>query len=90
MSAFYVDMVEDAWSRPCQLHPADCAGDVVDALNDYTNARLRIEEAESVHDDHELAAAVAALANRPTLPATSWLSLDAMLPPHRNSEKGSA
>jgi hypothetical protein len=82
MSAFYVDLADgDNWSRPCELDPPDCAGEVVDALNDYTGARERIEQAAPLHADQDLATAIAALAHPPTFPPTPWPSLDAMLPP---------
>jgi AbiV family abortive infection protein len=90
MRAVYVDLLNgDAWSRPCDLDPQDCADEVQNAINDYTNARLRcIEEAATIHGDHQLAEAVAALMQRPTFPPTPQLSIEAMLPPsHAHARK---
>jgi hypothetical protein len=62
MGAFYVDSADDnGWSKPCDLDPPDCANEVVDVINDYVNAKLRIEEAASVHQDNQLASAIAGL-----------------------------
>jgi hypothetical protein len=81
MRAFYVDLADGGvWLRPCDLDPQDCADEVLNAINDCNNARLRIEEAALVHGNHQLAEAVAALAYRTTFPLIPQPSMGALLP----------
>jgi AbiV family abortive infection protein len=63
MRSFYVDLSPEgsSWLRPRELSPKDCADTVTDAINDYTNARERIEQAGLLHNDQALATAIAAL-----------------------------
>jgi AbiV family abortive infection protein len=78
MRAFYVDLSSEGsnWLRPSELSSKGCADIVTDAINDYTNARERIEQAWPLHDDHALAAAIAALPERVTLPAPRHISTE--------------
>jgi AbiV family abortive infection protein len=81
MSASYVDLVDgDNWSRPCDLDAQGCADDVVSAMNDYTAARLRVEETATIHGDDQLAKAAASLADRPALPPIPPPSIEAIMP----------
>ena len=86
MSAFYVDLADDqSWSRPIDLDPRVCANEFVDAMNDYTNARDRIEQAAELHDDHQLAGAIVGLTNPPMFPPIRWPPVEVMLPPSKKS-----
>ena len=76
----------DGWSRPATLLPQLCADDVSQALNDYRLAQLRVNEAGPIHRDAELANAVAALADRPTLPDAPLLSYAAAMPSDRATD----
>jgi AbiV family abortive infection protein len=79
--AIYVDLGDDdTWLRPSDLMPQVCADEVQTALNDYRSAKLRVEEAASIHQDSQLADAVNALVNRPTLRETPLISIAAGLP----------
>jgi hypothetical protein len=90
MSAFYVDFVDgDVWSAPCDLDPQKCADEVIDAVNDYTLARMRIDEAATVHEDHRLAEAVAA-SGGPVLPPSPRISIEASLPSAAASPRAGA
>ena len=55
MSATYVDLAEDGWSRPCDLNPADGANELQDAVNDYTSAGVVVflETAIRRTSDHD-------------------------------------
>jgi hypothetical protein len=69
MSALYVDLADDdTWSKPSDLDPDDCKGEVVIANLDYIDARAHI------HEDRSIATAVASLVRPPTFPPTQWPS----------------
>jgi AbiV family abortive infection protein len=82
MRAFYVDFSAEgvSWLRPCELSPKACAEIVTDAINDYTLARERIEQAAPLYDDHALAAAIAALPERADLPPPRHIPFEIVAP----------
>jgi len=67
MSAFYVDLDDDGWSRPSDLDPRDCLREVQEAVSDYFGASDKISR-WVIHDDKPLAQAIAALPEKPTFP----------------------
>jgi hypothetical protein len=83
VALFSVDLADDVRSRPGDLDPPVCASEVVDAMNDYTGARGRIQQAAVLHDDHQLASAIAALTNPPTIPPTPRSSIEVVLLPSK-------
>ena len=72
LSAFYVDLNDrGTWDRPIDLQPSECRRHVVDACNDYVNAREQAVWVE-VSNDIELSQAFAQLADKPELPQGTW------------------
>jgi AbiV family abortive infection protein len=82
MRAFYVDLSSEgsSWLRPSDLSPKTCADTITDAINDYSNARERIEQAGPLHDDHALVSAIAALPQRIDLPPSRHIPFELVAP----------
>ncbi|HWO01246.1 MAG TPA: AbiV family abortive infection protein [Blastocatellia bacterium] len=73
-SSLYVDLNDTGrgWRRPCVLDVSIAVNEITDAVNDYAVERDRLRDEVLAEDYPEMAAALASMQSKVTLPAPRW------------------